>query len=40
MRPAAYKDKDDNMIANIGYRKDWILAAPPYRMAPLPPENT
>jgi glyoxylase-like metal-dependent hydrolase (beta-lactamase superfamily II) len=36
---ARSKDKDDGMIANIGYRKDWILAVPPYRMAPLPPED-
>ncbi|MDR2103522.1 MAG: MBL fold metallo-hydrolase [Treponema sp.] len=33
---ARRKDKDDGLIANIGYRKDWILQAPPYRMAPLP----
>jgi glyoxylase-like metal-dependent hydrolase (beta-lactamase superfamily II) len=33
---ARRKGKDDGLIANIGYRKDWILRVPPYRMAPLP----
>ncbi|GHV70677.1 MBL fold metallo-hydrolase [Spirochaetia bacterium] len=31
------RDKNDGLLANIGYRKDWIHKAPPYRMAPLPP---
>jgi glyoxylase-like metal-dependent hydrolase (beta-lactamase superfamily II) len=32
---ARAKDKKDGLIANIGYRKDWIREVPPYRMAPL-----
>jgi glyoxylase-like metal-dependent hydrolase (beta-lactamase superfamily II) len=33
---ARNKTQDDGMLANIGYRKDWILKAPEYRRAPLP----
>jgi glyoxylase-like metal-dependent hydrolase (beta-lactamase superfamily II) len=33
---ARNKAQDDGMLANIGYRKDWILKAPEYRRAPLP----
>jgi glyoxylase-like metal-dependent hydrolase (beta-lactamase superfamily II) len=36
---ARKQGKNDGLIANIGYRKDWIAKAPPYRMAPLPPTD-
>ncbi|MDR2482809.1 MAG: MBL fold metallo-hydrolase [Treponema sp.] len=35
-RYARRRDRDDGMLANIGYRRDWIRQTPPYRMAPLP----
>jgi glyoxylase-like metal-dependent hydrolase (beta-lactamase superfamily II) len=37
---ARRRDRDDGIVANIGYRKDWIHKVPPYRMAPLPPLDT
>jgi glyoxylase-like metal-dependent hydrolase (beta-lactamase superfamily II) len=32
---ARNKTRDDGMLANIAYRKDWIHKAPEYRRAPL-----